>query len=240
MKSFPALGIILMTALCGCAGSGSGGSGGSQTLRVAVNLAWGGKTGTFSAPASAQSAVIWFSHQDPIAPFPKVTINKSATLSAYTQTLEVPATEPPGILCNLYVAYYSQPGGQGMEIGQSSAGGRITNQGIFIGLDSQPLGQVGTMLAQPAPVIQHAFTSVNVGTTTDLQFWMEDQFGQVYSKNPTGGVWSLQPANNVPPTNLATLTPSGALTGVAPGLIGITVSYQGITSQTVYVGVAGT
>jgi len=248
MKLLPTLGIVGLILLIGCGGSGgSGGSTGTTgnvitsnpSLRVAVNVGWGGQTGTFTAPANAQSAAVFVSWQDPIGPIPTQTFNKSASPAAYSQTVQIPANIGSGLPCGLNAYFYAQPDAQGPIIASASSRGSITAEGVFVGQNGQPLGQLATTPAQPVPVVYNDFTSIVPGTPLTLQFWMEDQFNQVSAKNPPGGVWTLVEANNVPPSLIATLTANGVITGIGNGLVGLQVAYQGQASQVCYVYVGG-
>lgn len=240
----PHFGIVLATLTLGCGGAGQGMGGGGntggngnvspQTRVAAFDIDWGAQGQEFTAPASAQSAVISIINQDPTGPGTTATVNRASPSAVYDQVYNITTTQGPYVV-DVDVTFYSQPNGKGAYVGSAGTGGvSIGSQGALISnVEGKPLGPLVTIGPLASLAIVNEGLTVPIGSVSYLYYNGYDANGNSVWTPAGGGTWVAQ--SNA----YFTISATGALAAKAVGSTQVTVSYGGITSPPVTVTVTG-
>jgi hypothetical protein len=223
---------VVVASLILIAGCGGGG-GGATATRAQIDVLWPNRTREAApAPSSALSAVLTLIKAAPNGTDFTLTMDRDATLTAHTQSFTA-ATDAMTGTWAYTLRFHAQKGGNGDVTAEVTgrraelhADGKLTNS------DGSAL-TFGTVTSRVASVILVPGQSLIVGMPKDLTFEARDAAGQPVEVTHGSASWTVEPAGQ---TFLQIA--GGRATGLVPGTAKVTVSVDGVTSDTALVDVA--
>lgn len=151
--------------LVGCGGSGDSSSG-SARVQPRVSIDWPARSRNFAAPSSALSVAFIFEDSLADGSDQRLVVDRSADLSAVTQTYPLEGTVRQGRHA-LNMLFYSEKGGAGDVVGMVAVDVLVAKDGTLKKPNGTTLGSVGFEGGVASTTVD-APDGVDVGVTQDL------------------------------------------------------------------------
>ncbi len=210
-------GVLALLSLVGC-----GGGGGSTLVNPSLVVNWAERTRAINAPSSAQSVKITLDSPQPSVADVVWVINRGSNLAAFSQSYTSPEQVRSGVW-NMRVELFSEPSGQGTEVGEGGLSVVLRNTGAFQTPEGAPVTNVA---------IDRKIQSVTMGGFTvqeeaavELTAAAFDAEGSLVPV--TQGAFKFAPVTGAANLNLRS---DGILIGAVAGRSTVAASVDGITS----------
>ena len=210
------LATLFLLAGCG-GGGGSKSSSSTNATPVSFSLGWGERSRAVQGPSSALSATLTLIDGAEDGGDLSFTVNRSASVAAYTQTYVTPTRAKVGARA-LVVRFYANAGGTGAIVAQAAATVNLDGNGDGVGT----IGVTNTVTQVGIPTGQ----TVEKGTPSQLTFEARDSANGLVAVTPGSGVWKQTGGGES-----FTLSADGVATPMAVGVGNVTVTVDGLTSE---------